>query len=54
MASEKKKRKLKNSYCVYGALKTKTPDKLKRTLFFTSSERKRIKDETKKWRDSSE
>lgn len=37
MASEK--RKLKNSYCVKGALKNKTL-KLKRVMFYTSSERK--------------
>lgn len=41
MASEKKKRKLKNSYCVYGALKNKTL-KLKRVLFYTSSQRKML------------
>lgn len=39
MASEKKKRKLKNSYCGYWALKNKNL-KLKRVLFFTSSQRK--------------
>lgn len=39
MASEKKKRKLKNSFCCKGALKNKTL-KLKRVLFFTSSQRK--------------
>ena len=43
MASEKKKRKLKNSYCEYRALKAKGKNKLKRVLFFTPSERKRIK-----------
>ena len=48
MASEKKKHKLKNSYCVYGALKAKSPEKFKRLLFFTSSERKRLKDEARK------
>lgn len=47
MASEKKKRKLKNSYCVPSALKAKGKDKSKRVLFFTSSERKRIKDEVR-------
>ena len=46
MASEKKKRKLKNSYCGYWALKAKGKDKLKRVLFFTPSER--IKDEVDK------
>lgn len=40
MASENKKKKLKNSYCVKGALKNKLPHKLKRVLFFTSSQRK--------------
>ena len=41
MASEKKKKnKLKNSYCVKSALKNKLPHKLKRVLFFTSSQRK--------------
>ena len=39
MASEKKKNKLKNSYCVKGMLKNKDL-KLKRTAFFTSSQRK--------------
>ena len=39
MASEKKKRKLKNSYCCKGALKNKLPHKLKRVLFYTSSQR---------------
>lgn len=43
MASEKKKRKLKNSYCDYGALKNKKI-KLKRVLFFTSSQRKQEKE----------
>ena len=39
MASENKKKKLKNSYCGYWALKEKKL-KLKRTLFYTSSQRK--------------
>ena len=39
MSSEKKKRKLKNSCCCKGALKNKTL-KLKRVLFYTSSQRK--------------
>lgn len=39
MASENKKNKLKNSYCVKGMLKNKDL-KLKRTTFFTSSQRK--------------
>ena len=46
MASENKKKKLKNSYCWGGALKIKSPNRLKRILFFTPSERKRVKDET--------
>lgn len=46
MASEKKKRKLKNSYCWYGALKNKKL-KLKRVLFFTSSQRKAEKEKIK-------
>jgi hypothetical protein len=41
MASEKKKRKLKNSYCCAGALKNKKL-KLKRVLFYTSSQRKEL------------
>ena len=44
MASENKKRKLKNSYCVGGALKEKKM-KLKRILFFTPSKRKEIKNQ---------
>jgi hypothetical protein len=40
MASENKRKKLKNSYCVKGALKNKLPNKCKRLLFFTSSQRK--------------
>jgi len=47
MASEKKKRKLKNSYCVKGALKNKTL-KLKKVLFFTSSQRK-VNNEVPEW-----
>lgn len=43
MASEKKKRKLKNSYCCKSALKNKTL-KLKKVLFFTSSQRKAEKE----------
>ena len=38
MASQKKKNKLKNSYCWGGALKNKKL-KLKRVLFYTSSQR---------------
>lgn len=41
MASENKKKKLKNSYCYKSALKNKLPHKLKRVLFFTSSQRKK-------------
>lgn len=47
MASENKKRKLKNSFCCKGALKN-TKLKLKRVLFFTSSERKQNKAQTRK------
>ena len=47
MASEKKKRKLKNSYCVPSALKNKLPQKCKRLLFFTSSQRQQEKQEIK-------
>lgn len=42
MASEKKKRKLKNSYCWVGALKNKLPYRLKRVLFYTSSQRRQL------------
>jgi hypothetical protein len=42
MASEKKKRKLKNSNCVGGVLKNKST-KLKRIAFFTPSERQQNK-----------
>ena len=45
MASENKKRKLKNSYCVGGALKEKKM-KMKRILFFTPSMRKEIKSQS--------
>jgi len=38
MASQKKKNKLKNAYCWGGALKNKKL-KLKRGLFYTSSQR---------------
>lgn len=41
MASEKKKRKLKNSYGVKGVLKNKK-SKCKRFLFYTSSKRKEL------------
>lgn len=40
MASTKKKRKLKNSYCVGGMLKN-TDTKLKRVAFFTPSNRQK-------------
>ena len=42
MASENKKRKLKNSFCVGAALKEKTI-KLKRIAFYTSAKRQVIK-----------
>jgi len=42
MPSEKKKRKLKNSYCSKGTLKNKNT-RLKRVLFFTPSLRKKLK-----------
>ena len=45
MASQKKLRKLKNSYCSKGALKEKSC-KLKRILFFTSSARRQNNKET--------
>jgi len=44
MASENKKRKLKNSYCVGSMLKNKDI-KLKRVAFFTPSKRKKDKNE---------
>ena len=43
MASEKKKRKLKNSYCVPSTLKNKLSHKCKRLLFYTSSQRQQEK-----------
>jgi len=46
MASEKKKRKLKNSYCVGSMLKDKDT-KLKRVAFFTPSKRKQNKKNSK-------
>ena len=42
MSSQKKKRKLKNAFAYKTALKNKLPSKLKRGLFYTSSERKRL------------
>jgi len=47
MASENKKRKLKNSFFCGGALKNKVV-KMKRYLFFTPSERKYLKSEIDK------
>lgn len=44
MASQNKKNKLKNSYCAPSALKNKLPDKCKRLLFYTSSQRKANKE----------
>lgn len=46
MSSENKKNKLKNSYCAKGLLKEKK-SKLKRTLFYTSSLRKKLNDNIK-------
>ena len=43
MSSEKKKRKIKNTYCVPSALKNKLPHKCKRLLVFTSSQRQQEK-----------
>lgn len=40
MASNKKKNKLKNSYCVGSILKNSKKTRLKRVMFFTPSERK--------------
>ena len=40
MASENKKKKLKNSYCWKTTLKNKLPSRCKKVLFFTSSQRK--------------
>ena len=48
MASQNKKRKLKNNYLCGGALKEKDETKgLKRILFFTSATRKENKRKTK-------
>ena len=41
MASQKKKNKLKNSYCVKGELKNKDW-RCKRVAFYTSSKRKEL------------
>lgn len=46
MTSVNKKKKLKNSYCVPGMLKNKEKGP-KRLAFFTSSLRKKIKNEKK-------
>lgn len=46
MASKNKQKKLKNSYCVGGALKNKTI-KLKKILFYTASQRQHLKKELK-------
>ena len=43
MASENKKRKLKNSYCVGGVLKNSANKGVKRLFFYTASQRKKNK-----------
>ena len=49
MASENKAAKLKNSYCVPGILKNKASRlKLKRTAFYTSSDRQELNNEVEK------
>ena len=49
MASESKVAKLKNSYCVPGMLKNKASRlKLKRTTFYTSSDRQELNNEVEK------
>ena len=49
MASENKAAKLKNSYCVPGMLKNKASRlKLKRTVFYTSSDRQELNNEVEK------
>ena len=49
MASENKVAKLKNSYCVPGMLKNKVSRlKLKRTAFYTSSDRQELNNEVEK------
>ena len=51
MASENKKKKLKNSYCVPGELKNKIKGP-KRIAFYTSSLRKELKKiKQQEWRD---
>ena len=47
MASQNKIKKLKNSYCCYGALKNKKL-KLKRTMFYNASQRKDLNSNIKK------
>ena len=51
MSSEKKKRKLKNSYQCPGGLKQKLRGGIKRLSFFTASARQEIKKETQKEND---
>lgn len=49
MASENKAAKFKNSYCVPGILKNKASRlKLKRTAFYTSSDRQELNREAEK------
>ena len=49
MASKNKVAKLKNSYCVPGMLKNKASElKLKRTAFYTSSDRQELNNEVEK------
>ena len=49
MASKNKVAKLKNSYCVPGMLKNKASElKLKRTAFYTSSDRQELNREAEK------
>ena len=49
MASENKAAKLKNSYCVPGMLKNKASRlKLKRTAFYTSSDRQELNNKVEK------
>ena len=51
MASNNKKKKLKNSYCVSGELKNKS-NSPKRIAFYTSSMRKTLKKiEPQEWQD---
>ena len=49
MSSKNKVAKLKNSYCVPGMLKNKASElKLKRTAFYTSSDRQELNNEVEK------